>query len=193
MNLPRRAYGPPTSLQRQGSGLGLFLLLLFSGLVSPAAAQCPDEIEVLQPISCSGADDGVLTVALSDGVDGADVYWLIEGDTLFGAVQSGLGPGSYLAFASLVSALTKNQVLAFVVTLVLLLVNLTIGFPGVADWLSGVLPAFLHQTIKDTSFLVRFDAISRGVLDLRDVLFFLSSVALCLFANAAVVDLRKGA
>ena len=98
MNLPRRAYGPSTSLQRQGSGLGLFLLLLFSGLVSSVAAQCPDEIEVLQPISCSGADDGVLTVALPDGVDGADVYWLIEGDTLFGAVQSGLGPGSYLAF-----------------------------------------------------------------------------------------------
>lgn len=98
MNLPRRAYGPSTSLQRQGSGLGLFLLLLFSGLVSSVAAQCPDEIEVLQPISCSGADDGVLTVAFPDGVDGADVYWLIEGDTLFGAVQSGLGPGSYLAF-----------------------------------------------------------------------------------------------
>ena len=74
MNLPRRAYGPSTSLQRQGSGLGLFLLLLFSGLVSSVAAQCPDEIEVLQPISCSGADDGVLTVALPDGVDGADVY-----------------------------------------------------------------------------------------------------------------------
>lgn len=116
-----------------------------------------------------------------------------HGVILAGYLGAFLMAGSYLAFAALVSALTKNQVLAFVVTLVLLLVNLTIGFPGVADWLGGVLPAFLHQTIKDTSFLVRFDAISRGVLDLRDVLFFLSSVALCLFANAAVVDLRKGA
>ena len=101
--------------------------------------------------------------------------------------------GAFLDFAALVSSLTKNQVLAFVVTLVLLLVNLTVGFPGVADWLGAVLPSTLHQAIKDSSFLVRFDAISRGVLDLRDVLFFLSAMALCLFANATVVDLRKGA
>ena len=118
MNLPRRAYGPSTSLQRQGSGLGLFLLLLFSGLGSQAAAQCPNEIEVLQPISCSGADDGVLTVALPDGVDGADVYWLIEGDTLFGAVQSGLGPGSYLAFVPGCPALgaTLNEPFPFFIS-----------------------------------------------------------------------------
>jgi ABC-2 type transport system permease protein len=101
--------------------------------------------------------------------------------------------GGFLAFAALISSLTKNQVLAFVVTLVLLLINLTVGFPGVADWLGSVLPATLHQAIKDSSFLVRFDAISRGVLDLRDVLFFLSAMALCLFANASVIDLRKGA
>ena len=118
MNLPPRAYGPSSSLQRQGSGFGLFLLLLFSSLYSPAVAQCPDEIEVLQPISCSGADDGVLTVALPDGVDGADVYWLIEGDTLFGAVQSGLGPGSYLAFVPGCSALgaTLNEPFPFFIS-----------------------------------------------------------------------------
>ena len=73
--------------------LALFLIAAWGG-----RAQCPTEIEVLQPISCSGADDGVITVSVPDGVDPADVFWLFETDTLFGAVQSGLGPGSYVAF-----------------------------------------------------------------------------------------------
>lgn len=65
---------------------------------APLGAQCPDTIEVLQPISCSGADDGVLSVTVPDGVDGNDVFWLQNNDTLFGPVQTNLGPGSYLAF-----------------------------------------------------------------------------------------------
>ena len=99
MKTPCRAYGPLPSLQRRGSGFGrtLFSFLLLA-LSIQVDAQCPDEIDVLQPISCSGADDGVLTVSLPSGVDAADVYWLIESDTLFGAVQASLGPGSYLAF-----------------------------------------------------------------------------------------------
>ena len=70
MNASRRAYGPFSSLQRQGSGRGLLLLpLLLIAFTGFLQAQCPDEITVLQPISCSGADDGVLTVSLPDGVD----------------------------------------------------------------------------------------------------------------------------
>ena len=119
MNASRRAYGPFSSLQRQGFGLGLLLLPLllvaFTGLLQ---AQCPDEITVLQPISCSGADDGVLTVSLPDGVDGADVYWLIESDTLFGVVQADLGPGSYLAFVPGCPALgvTLNEPFPFFIS-----------------------------------------------------------------------------
>mgnify|MGYP006248112507 CR=1 FL=1 len=57
MNLPPRAYGPSSSLQRQGSGFGLFLLLLFSSLYSPAVAQCPDEIEVCLLYTSDAADE----------------------------------------------------------------------------------------------------------------------------------------
>ena len=119
MNASRRAYGPFSSLQRQGSGFGLLLLplllVVFTGFLQ---AQCPDEITVLQPISCSGADDGVLTVSLPDGVDGADVYWLIESDTLFGVVQADLGPGSYLAFVPGCPALgvTLNEPFPFFIS-----------------------------------------------------------------------------
>ena len=104
------AYGPTGAPTRWGMGWTVRLLLAFGwGLTSAmAVAQCPTEIEVLEPISCSGADDAVLTVSVPDGVDPEDVYWLFETDTLFGAVQSGLGPGSYLAFVPGCGALGIN-------------------------------------------------------------------------------------
>lgn len=77
------------------AALFFFWLLAFS---SPLHSQCPTQIDVLQPITCSGADDGVLSVSLPDGIGPEDVYWVQNTDTLFGQVQSGLGPGSYLAF-----------------------------------------------------------------------------------------------
>ena len=94
------AHGPvgfrlPKGMAWSGRLLVAFFLALWA---SGVQAQCPTEIEVAGPITCSGADDAVLTVAIPDGVDPAEVYWLLESDTLFGAVQSGLGPGSYLAF-----------------------------------------------------------------------------------------------
>lgn len=84
--------------------LSVLLLTAWGGW----AQDCPTEVEVLQPISCSGADDGVITVSVPDGVDPEDVFWLIESDTLFGAVQSGLGPGSYVAIIPSCSAVGVN-------------------------------------------------------------------------------------
>lgn len=104
------AHGPigsrlPGGMAWTGRLLAAFVLVLWASAVQ---AQCPTEIEVVEPISCSGADDAVLTVAVPDGVDPADVYWLLESDTLFGAVQGGLGPGSYLAFVPGCGALGIN-------------------------------------------------------------------------------------
>ena len=95
--------------------------LLFLGLFafqSPLHSQCPSEIDILQPISCSGTDDGVLSVALPDGVGPEDVYWVQNTDTLFGQVQSGLGPGSYLAFVPGCPPLgvTLNEPFTFFIT-----------------------------------------------------------------------------
>ena len=74
------------------------MLLLAFPLLSLSQSDCPDAVDVLQPITCSGADDGVLSVAVPDGVEPGEVYWLQNNDTLFGATQSNLGPGSYLVF-----------------------------------------------------------------------------------------------
>ena len=95
---------PPMAAWLWRLPLAFSLLALASG----TRAQCPTEIEVVEPISCSGADDAVLSVTVPDGIDPTDVYWLLESDTLFGAVQSGLGPGSYLAFVPGCSALGIN-------------------------------------------------------------------------------------
>lgn len=103
--------------------MGVFQVatLLFLGLFvfqSPLHSQCPSEVDILQPISCSGADDGVLSVSLPDGTAPEDVYWVQNTDTLFGQVQSGLGPGSYLAFVPGCPALgvTLNEPFTFFIT-----------------------------------------------------------------------------
>lgn len=117
----RGAYRLGFSSLKEGFPVDLTRVLLgcmFLFKASLSGAQCPTEVDVLQPISCSGSDDGVLSVTLPDGVDGSEVYWLQDGDTLLGAVQSGLGPGSYLVFIPGCGALgvTLNEPFTFFIT-----------------------------------------------------------------------------
>jgi len=55
----------------------------------------------------------------------------------------------------------------------------------------GWAPQGLVQAVASISFLTHFDAITKGIIDLRDLVFFLSMIAFWLFANAIVIDLRK--
>jgi len=57
---------------------------------------------------------------------------------------------------------------------------------------AGWAPAFLIEAIQSMSFLTHFNKIIRGVIDLRDIIFFGSVIGVFLYANAAVVELRKG-
>ena len=103
MIVQSRAYRPadPPKVEAVVVGI-LWRILLLLMMVGPAAVwaqgDCPESVDVLQPISCSGADDGVLSVSVPDGVLPSEVYWLQNNDTLFGATQANLGPGSYLVF-----------------------------------------------------------------------------------------------
>jgi len=90
-----------------------------------------------------------------------------------------------------VSAATKSQVIAFIIAVVFCFGFLLAGFTPVTDFLSGWAPAALVDTISGFSFLTRFDSIAKGVIDLRDIIFFASLIALCLFINAAVLEARK--
>jgi ABC-2 type transport system permease protein len=99
--------------------------------------------------------------------------------------------GGFLAIGSMVSALTKNQVIAFVITVVLCFGFLISGFPPVMSAFTGWAPQAVLDAVASFSFLTHFDAISKGVVDLRDLVFFGTLIALCLFCTAAIVDIKK--
>jgi len=99
--------------------------------------------------------------------------------------------GGYLAIGAALSAVSKNQVIAFILGLVTCLMFLMIGYPPVRAFYSGVLSPTLAGTISDFSFLSHWDAITRGVIDARDFLFFVSLILVAMFANAVILDAKK--
>ena len=108
-------------------------------------------------------------------------------------VGSFLMAGAYLAIGAFASALSKNQVTAFVVSFTLCLIFVLAGHPAVLDALRGWTPAWFVDQVRGFSFQSHFDQITRGVVAAKDVVFFLSVMALFLLANAAIVDQRKAA
>ncbi len=114
-----------------------------------------------------------------------------HGVIIAGYIGSFLMAGAYLAIGSLVSAFTKNQVIAFVVSLVVCLLLFLAGQPGVMDWARSLLPDGVVDWIRSLSLYTHFTSISRGLLDMRDVVFFVSLIGVLLYANAVVIDHTK--
>jgi ABC-2 type transport system permease protein len=108
-------------------------------------------------------------------------------------VGSFLMAGGFLAVGSCLSALTKNQVIAFVLSLITILILIMSGYPMVLDVLPDWTPTIVVDALRSLSSWTHYQQISRGVLDLRDILYFVSLIAVALFANAIVVDLKKAA
>ncbi len=107
-------------------------------------------------------------------------------------IGSFLIAGGYLAIGSCISAITNNQVIAFVVSVVVCFLFTVSGSPLVLDFVRAWAPSILSDAIASFSFVTHFTSITAGVLDLRDVVFFFSLIALFLAANVVVVDLKKG-
>jgi ABC-2 type transport system permease protein len=99
--------------------------------------------------------------------------------------------GSFLAIGACLSAATRNQVVAFILTVVVCFGLLLAGFPLVLDFFRAWAPSLLVDAIAQLSFLTHFSAISKGVIDLRDLLFFLLTIGFWLVATAVVIDLKK--
>ena len=114
-----------------------------------------------------------------------------NGVILASYVGSLLMAGGYLAIGACISALTRNQVISFVLSLVVCLVFLLAGMPMVSDFVSLWTHPVIVDTVRSFSFLTHFGSITKGVIDARDLLFFGSLIAVCLFANAVVLDLKK--
>jgi ABC-2 type transport system permease protein len=115
-----------------------------------------------------------------------------NGVILASYVGSLLMAGAFLAIGSCVSAFTKNQVIAFIVAAVVCFLFLMSGLDFVLSFFQGWLPRFLVDTVASMSFLTHFSAITRGMIDLRDIVFFGSLIGVALFVNTVVVDIRKG-
>lgn len=114
-----------------------------------------------------------------------------NGAILAGYLGSLLMAGAFLAIGSCVSAVTKNQVIAFVLSAVLCLAFVMSGFPLVLQFFSSWAPQELVQIISSFSFLSHFNSIAKGVIDLRDLIFFVSLIAFWLFANAVLIEWNK--
>jgi ABC-2 type transport system permease protein len=114
-----------------------------------------------------------------------------NGAILAAYIGSFLMAGGFLAIGSCMSALTRNQVIAFILTVVACFVFLLAGFPMVLDVFSGWAPQPLINAIASLSFLTHFESISKGVIDLRDLLYFGMLIALFLIATSITLDVRK--
>lgn len=109
-----------------------------------------------------------------------------------GYAGSALMAGAFLAVGACFSALTRNQVVAFIAAAAACLLLVLSGFPLVLDFFSGWLPETLLETIASFSFLTHFHAIGKGVIDLRDLVYFVSMTGFFLYANVLFVELKKG-
>jgi ABC-2 type transport system permease protein len=114
-----------------------------------------------------------------------------NGAIVAGYVGSFLMAGSFLAIGSCLSATTRNQVVAFILTVVICFLLLLAGFPLVLEAAGAVLPQFLVDAIASLSFLTHFSAISKGVIDLRDLIYFALMIGFWLYACAVVIDHKK--
>lgn len=99
--------------------------------------------------------------------------------------------GGFLAIGCCLSATTNNQVIAFILSVVVCFLFIVSGFPMVLDVFQSWAPAWLIDAISSLSFLTHFNAISRGVLDVRDVLYFALVISTWLAATAIVLDMKK--
>ena len=99
--------------------------------------------------------------------------------------------GGFLAVGSCTSALTRNQVVAFILAVVGCFAFLLAGFPLVLDVFRSWAPQTLIDAIASLSFLTHFESIAKGVIDLRDLLYFAMLIAFFLLATAIALELRK--
>ncbi len=101
--------------------------------------------------------------------------------------------GAFLAIGSCVSAITKNQVVAFIIAATVCFLFTMSGLELVLNFFRLWAPDLLVETIASMSFLTHFRAVMNGVIDIRDLIFFSSLIAFWLFANVIIVDLKKSA
>jgi ABC-2 type transport system permease protein len=113
------------------------------------------------------------------------------GAVFCGYIGSFLMAGAYLSIGIMTSSTTRSQVISFILAVVICLFFILAGFSPVTQVLSGWAPLWLTEIVAQLSFLTHFASIERGVLDFRDILYFVSIIFFMLYVNAAVLENRR--
>ena len=114
--------------------------------------------------------------------------------TIFsGYVGSALLAGAYLAVTCMTSAMTRNQVISFILSVVICFFMIAVGWTPVTEFLSRMLPDKMVDLVATFSVLPHFAGFQRGVLDTRDLVFFLSIIGFALFCTSVIIrNIRSG-
>lgn len=110
-----------------------------------------------------------------------------NGVILTGYIGSWLMAGAYLAISCMTSAMTRTQVVSFIVSVVICLFLILAGFPPVIRLLEGWASPGLVDTVASFSMITHFDGFQKGVLDSRDLIFFLSIIVFSLFTTSVIL------
>ena len=100
--------------------------------------------------------------------------------------------GSFLAIGSCISATTRNQVIAFIISIAICFIFLVSSLPIVLDVFRSWLPQILLDTVASLSFLSHFNSLTKGVIDLRDLVYFIAVISFWITANVIVLNTKKG-
>ncbi len=114
-----------------------------------------------------------------------DPDWGVIATTYLGSI---LMAGAYLGVCTLTSALTKNQVISFVLSVVICLILLFLGWSVFSGVLGSVFTVWLVDLLANFSFITHFDAFTKGIIDPKDVVFFLSLTGFTLFLNVIALE-----
>ena len=114
-----------------------------------------------------------------------------NGTILATYIGSILMAGGFIAVGSCLSAITKNQVIAFVLSVIACFVLLAAGYPVVLDVFSSWLPPVIVDGIASLGFLTHFADISKGVIDLRDLVYFGLLIGTCIYANTLILGIKQ--
>lgn len=114
-----------------------------------------------------------------------------NGVIIAGYIGSILMAGAFIAIGACVSAITSNQVIAFVGSFLICLLFNVSGFPLVIDYFSNILPDFMVETIQTFSFITNFDTIVKGLIDAKVIVYFISVLLSWMLANVMVLELNK--
>ncbi|MDX2468969.1 MAG: ABC transporter permease subunit [SAR324 cluster bacterium] len=115
------------------------------------------------------------------------------GVLLLGYLGSFLMAGSYLSITLVTSALTRNQVISFILSVMVCFTLVLLGWGVFTELITPIFGVALTDVISSFSFSTHFQGMTRGIIDFRDIIFFLSITVGGLYINAMILEAKKGA